>query len=57
MFHPRPKIQLVRVFPSFHDTGVLDVEALEDLFSGIFRDDNFVVDREETNAWLISHFG
>ena len=57
MFHPRPKIQLVRVFPSFHDTGVLDVEALEDLFSGIFWDDNFVVDREETNAWLISHFG
>ena len=57
MFHVGPKIQLVCIFPSLHNTGVLDVEALEDLFSGILWDDNFVVDREETNAWLISHFG
>ena len=57
MFHPRPKIQLVRVFPSFHDTGVLDVEALEDLFPGIFWDDYLVVNCEETDAWLVSHFG
>ena len=55
MFHPRPKVQLVRVFPSFHDPGVLNVEALEDLFSGFFRDDNLVVDREEADAWLVSH--
>ena len=34
---------------------MLDMEALEDLFSGFFWDDNLVVDREEADARLIRH--